>query len=969
MSLRTKLLQDIENLSNKDEKPYAGIEQELENSARPTTDIGSAAFGIIKDSLSGAEADTIDGLKHRIHRLDKLKQHVAEAKLGTEEETLILVSLTKVENGLKKHLDQKRTIKSRSANVISKMGSKLGEGLMTAMAGDPLATIAFKGAGLVKNFLQERKEKNEIKRATLRGDAQGMFSSTFSDAPSDPLGNEPLAGPLKMPKSEPEFDEPSVFHEPGTSYNGQDGDVLETLREISKDVKLLVRYAESAQIAREGSAFDAAETASEKGLGLGGKSTPDDKSSSKGEKGKGFLRNVLGDKFKDVMMSRVLMGIGKFLLSGTGLLVAGIGLAIVGGIRGWLKSKSWGVGKISGFIGGFFGGTANNAVMRTVGNMGKWALIGAGIGSFIPVIGTMIGGLVGALIGGILGWIGGKNIARFFDDFGTWISESFSNGFDMMKNFFTGMWTNARNMIDKVLNIVDTIKLTMLGWMKGIVDWLIDMDPTGLAGGVLGGVSEGLGGQQKAIQKQMDDRNKNRDDRNAAQTKREQDLIDKRNTQQANRVEKQKQRDAADGKAPLEPVAGQNIMIGDVNDRGEVYTRNLADGTPVWEKGTKAAEEAKANPARPEGSRMISSPGAGGPTTEAAPNSGFPKNIKASPTTKINGKSDSVTPAIPSGGSKSKDEMKNLALKELQEKGITDPTEQANILANLQAESNFTPQSENLNYSAKTLMKLFGPGSGNKVRVKTMEEAQAIADKGPEAVGNLIYGDRMGNAPDEGYKYRGRGLVQLTGKDNYTSMGDKLGLDLVNNPDLANDPAIAAKIQAQYYADRKKTGKFDYSDVNQVAKATGHAGGAAENMKRAKLAEQIKSDMASGKISGDGVIEPQNIKPTAPIIQASATEAGSVIDPDTGEKYYPDQQFASAQQSQSLTPDGSAPITPANYNTVNQKSKDSAASAPVVNVSNNTSNNMSGGGGGSSMPNMQAANGVSSRQPTFSKAI
>ena len=214
-------------------------------------------------------------------------------------------------------------------------------------------------------------------------------------------------------------------------------------------------------------------------------------------------------------------------MSGAGLLIAGVGMAVVGGIRGWIKSKNWGVGKISGFIGGFFGGTANNAVMRTMGNMGKWALIGAGIGSIIPVIGTMIGGLVGALIGGILGWIGGKNIARFFDDFGTWISESFSNGFDMMKNFFTDMWTNARNMVDKVLNIVDTIKVTMLGWMKGIIDWLIDADPTGLAGKMLGGVSQGLGDKQQAIQNRIDERTKNTDERNAAQAKREQDLIDR----------------------------------------------------------------------------------------------------------------------------------------------------------------------------------------------------------------------------------------------------------------------------------------------------------------------------------------------------------------------------------------------------------------------------------------------------------
>jgi predicted chitinase len=188
-------------------------------------------------------------------------------------------------------------------------------------------------------------------------------------------------------------------------------------------------------------------------------------------------------------------------------------------------------------------------------------------------------------------------------------------------------------------------------------------------------------------------------------------------------------------------------------------------------------------------------------------------------------------------------ETKSNLIKDLESQGITNKDAQANILANIKAESNFNPQSENLNYSAKTLMRLFGPGSGNKVRVKSMAEAQAIVDQGPEAVGNLVYGGRMGNKANEGFKYRGRGLVQLTGKNNYEEMGKKLGLDLVNNPDLANQPEIASKIAAQYYADRKN--RFNYKDISQVAKATGHAGGQAETLKRAQYAQQLKMEMNS----------------------------------------------------------------------------------------------------------------------------
>ena len=109
--------------------------------------------------------------------------------------------------------------------------------------------------------------------------------------------------------------------------------------------------------------------------------------------------------------------------------------------------------------------------------------------------------------------------------------------------------------------------------------------------------------------------------------------------------------------------------------------------------------------------------------------------------------------------------METMLAGKLKSFGITDPEEQAGVLAQLKAESNFKPRSESLRYSPERLYSMFPK------YFKDVDEARKIAAQGEQAIGDRIYGGRMGNAPDEGYKYRGRGLIQLTGKDNYTKYG------------------------------------------------------------------------------------------------------------------------------------------------------------------------------------------------------
>ena len=179
--------------------------------------------------------------------------------------------------------------------------------------------------------------------------------------------------------------------------------------------------------------------------------------------------------------------------------------------------------------------------------------------------------------------------------------------------------------------------------------------------------------------------------------------------------------------------------------------------------------------------------------------------------------------------------------------GITDTKSQSNILAQVKGESgDFKAKSENLNYSPERLLQVFP----NKV--KSIEDAKRIVAGGPEAIGNLVYGGRMGNSADEGYKYRGRGLIGLTGKDNYAKFGKLTGVDLVKNPDLANDPEVAKKILVAYFKEAQKKGT-NLADINSVGKAVGYATGPGETAKRSGFATQFASQLGGGGGGGGGV--------------------------------------------------------------------------------------------------------------------
>ena len=120
----------------------------------------------------------------------------------------------------------------------------------------------------------------------------------------------------------------------------------------------------------------------------------------------------------------------------------------------------------------------------------------------------------------------------------------------------------------------------------------------------------------------------------------------------------------------------------------------------------------------------------------------------------------------------------------MQKFGIDTPVELAHFLAQCGHESGgFKVVNENLNYSTKGLNGIF------KKYFPTAQLAEAY-QRQPQKIANKVYANRMGNgneASGEGYKFRGRGYIQLTGKDNYTAFGKSINEDLTKDPTSVAD--------------------------------------------------------------------------------------------------------------------------------------------------------------------------------------
>jgi putative chitinase len=172
--------------------------------------------------------------------------------------------------------------------------------------------------------------------------------------------------------------------------------------------------------------------------------------------------------------------------------------------------------------------------------------------------------------------------------------------------------------------------------------------------------------------------------------------------------------------------------------------------------------------------------------------------------------------------------------------GINTPVSLAHFLSQCAHESGgFKITTENLNYSKEGLMKIFH-------KYFPTEQLASQYARQPKKIANKVYGNRMGNgneASGEGWKYRGRGYIQITGKNNYQEFSKSIGEDVLSNPDLVSTkyPMVSSAWFFSKNCLGKCTDSSDKSVTNVTRCVNGGENGLIDRLKYFKTYYQLLS--------------------------------------------------------------------------------------------------------------------------------
>ncbi len=215
-----------------------------------------------------------------------------------------------------------------------------------------------------------------------------------------------------------------------------------------------------------------------------------------GKAGKGLLKGLKGAGGKLIAGNAKVMASGAWKafskVAGPTAIIAGSLMMAKDGIQGYMKSAEWGTSKLSSSIGGALGGT-KSGWEGAKGNMGKYAAIGAGVGTAFGPLGTLVGAGVGAVVGGITGAIGGERMAKGMDKMGNWFKEGWgkitenckeawgkfkdgvSAGWNKLKEGTKEAWTKTTEVMGKAKDKVTEVAKTAWDRVKDNAQKKIDL--------------------------------------------------------------------------------------------------------------------------------------------------------------------------------------------------------------------------------------------------------------------------------------------------------------------------------------------------------------------------------------------------------------------------------------------------------------------------------------------------------------